>query len=36
MKNLFATLAMLLAFIGLAQAQTSIDEIVKDWERAKA
>lgn len=36
MKNLFATLTMLLAFSGLIQAQTSIDEMVKDWERAKA
>lgn len=36
MKNLIATLTMLFAFIGLTQAQTSIEEIVKDWERAKA
>ncbi|OOG76829.1 DinB family protein [Algoriphagus sp. A40] len=35
MKNLFATLTMLFAFIGLTQAQTSIVEMVKDWERAK-
>ena len=35
MKNLFATLTLLFAFIGLSQAQTSIDEIIKDWERAK-
>lgn len=36
MKNLFATLTMLFAFIGLTQAQTPMDEMVKDWERAKA
>lgn len=36
MKNLFATLTMLFAFIGIIQAQSPIDEMVKDWERAKA
>lgn len=36
MKNLFATLTMLFAFIGLTQAQSPMDEMVKDWERAKA
>jgi uncharacterized damage-inducible protein DinB len=35
MKNLFATLTMLLAFVGLTQAQSPIDEMLKDWERAK-
>lgn len=36
MKNLFVTLTMVFAFIGLIQAQTPIDQMIKDWERAKA
>ncbi|WP_297336864.1 DinB family protein [Algoriphagus sp.] len=36
MKNLFATLAFFLAFVSLSFAQNSIEEMVKDWERAKA
>lgn len=35
MKNLFATLSLVFAFIGLSQAQSSIELIVGDWERAK-
>lgn len=34
--KLFSTLFILLGISTFAQAQTSIDEIVKDWERAKA
>lgn len=36
MKNLFVTLTLVFAFIGLIQAQTPIDQMIKDWERAKA
>ncbi|WP_224994721.1 DinB family protein [Cesiribacter sp. SM1] len=35
-KNLVLTLFLVLGLSGFAQAQTSIDEMVKDWERAKA
>ena len=34
--KLFSTLFILLGISTFTQAQTSIDEIVKDWERAKA
>lgn len=36
MKNLLSTLILALGLSFLSQAQTSIEEIVKDWERAKA
>lgn len=36
MKNLFASLSLIFAFIGLSQAQSSIAQIVGDWERAKS
>lgn len=36
MKNLLSTLILVLGLSFLSQAQTSIEEIVKDWERAKA
>lgn len=35
MKNLLSTLFLVFGLSVLSQAQTSIDEIVKDWERAK-
>ncbi|RDV16526.1 damage-inducible protein DinB [Pontibacter diazotrophicus] len=35
-KNLFAALFLFLSLSGFAQAQTSVDETVKEWERAKA
>lgn len=35
MKNLFVTITLVFAFIGLIQAQTPIDQMIKDWERAK-
>lgn len=36
MKNLLTTLALVFGLSGFSQAQTSLDEIVKDWKRAKA
>ena len=36
MKRLFATICFLFAVSLLAKAQTSIDDMIKDWERAKA
>ena len=35
-KKLLATLCFVLAITGFAQAQTSVEERVKEWERAKA
>lgn len=35
MKNLLSTLFLVFGLSVISQAQTSIDEIVKDWERAK-
>lgn len=34
--HLFATLSLLFSFVNLARAQESNDEIIKEWERAKA
>lgn len=36
MKNLLTTLALAFGFSVFSHAQTSVDEIVKDWERAKS
>ncbi|MDO8965280.1 MAG: DinB family protein [Algoriphagus sp.] len=36
MKKLLTTLALVIGLSVLSQAQTSIEEMVKDWERAKA
>ena len=36
LKKLIATICLLLGVTLFAQAQTSVDEIVKEWERAKA
>lgn len=36
MKKLFTTIAFVFGFSVFSQAQTSIGEMVKDWERAKA
>lgn len=36
MKNLLTTLALVFGLSVFSQAQSSIDEMVKDWERAKA
>jgi len=35
-KKLLTVLLLLIGFTSLVQAQASIDEMVKDWERAKA
>lgn len=35
MKNLLSTLFLVFGLSFMSQAQTSIDDIVKDWERAK-
>ena len=35
-KHFFATVMMLMGFITIGQAQMTSDDMVKDWERAKA
>jgi len=35
-KKIFTVLFLLVGFTSLAKAQSTIDEMVKDWERAKA
>ncbi len=36
MKSIYLTIALLFTFIGLSNAQSPIEESVKEWERAKA